>query len=35
MDVLRHRIIVTYVAKAEEKTPEDVASTVLDRVPMP
>ena len=35
MDVLRHRIIVTYEAEAEEKTSEDVVRTVLDNVPVP
>jgi len=35
MDVLRHRVIVTYEAEAEEKTSEDVVQTVLDNVPVP
>ena len=35
MDVLRHRVIVTYEAEAEEKTSEDVVSTILDHVPVP
>ncbi len=35
MDVLRHRVIVTYEAEAEEKTSEDVVSAVLDHVPVP
>jgi MoxR-like ATPase len=35
MDVLRHRVIVTYEAEAEEKTPEDIVKTVLDHVPVP
>ena len=35
MDVLRHRIIITYEAEAEEKTSEDVVSAVLDHVPVP
>ena len=35
MDVLRHRVIVTYEAEAEETTPEDVVKTVLDHVPVP
>ncbi len=34
-DVLRHRIILTYEAEAEEKTSEDVVRTVLDHVPVP
>jgi MoxR-like ATPase len=35
MDVLRHRVIITYEAEAEEKTPEDVVRTILDHVPVP
>ena len=33
--VLRHRIIITYEAEAEEKTSEDVVRTVLDHVAVP
>ncbi|MCH9001175.1 MAG: AAA family ATPase [Planctomycetes bacterium] len=35
MDVLRHRIIITYEAEAEEKTAEDVVRAVLDHIPVP
>jgi MoxR-like ATPase len=35
MDVLRHRVIVTYEAEAEGKTSQDVVKDVLDRVPVP
>jgi MoxR-like ATPase len=35
MDVLRHRIIVTYEAEAEEKTAEDVVRTVLNKIEVP
>ncbi len=35
LDVLRHRVIVTYEAEAEEKTSEDVVKAILDRVPVP
>ena len=35
MDVLRHRVIVTYEAEAEEVTPEDVVRRILDRVEVP
>jgi MoxR-like ATPase len=35
MDVLRHRVIVTYEAEAEDKTSVDVIKTVLDHVPVP
>ncbi len=35
MDVLRHRVIITYEAEAEEKTPEDIVSAIFDNVPVP
>jgi MoxR-like ATPase len=35
MDVLRHRVIITYEAEAEEKTSEDVVSAIFDNVPVP
>ncbi len=35
MDVLRHRIIVTYEAEAEEITPEDVVRKILGAVEVP
>jgi MoxR-like ATPase len=35
MDILRHRVILTYEAEAEEKQPEDVIQAVLDHVPVP
>lgn len=35
MDVLRHRVIVTYEAEAEDKTSEHVIQAVLDHVPVP
>ena len=34
-DVMRHRLIVTYEAEAEEVTPESVVARVLDRVAVP
>ncbi len=34
-DVLRHRIILTYEAEAEQITPEDVIGTILSKVPVP
>jgi MoxR-like ATPase len=34
-DVLRHRVILTYEAEAEEMTPEDVIGTILSKVPVP
>ena len=35
LDVLRHRVIVTYEAEAEEKTSEDVVKQILDNVDVP
>jgi MoxR-like ATPase len=35
MDVLRHRVIITYEAEAEEKTSEDVVSAILRAIPVP
>jgi MoxR-like ATPase len=35
MDVLRHRVIVTYEAEAENMTSEDVIRQILDTVPVP
>ena len=35
MDVLRHRVIVTYEAEAEEKTSEDVIQKIFEEVPVP
>jgi MoxR-like ATPase len=35
LDVMRHRVIVTYEAEAEEVTPETVVTRVLDGVPVP
>jgi MoxR-like ATPase len=35
MDVLRHRVLVTYEAEAEEVTPEDIVRRILDRVEVP
>ena len=35
MDVLRHRIIITYEAEAEEVTPEDVVRKVLNKIQVP
>ena len=34
-DVLRHRVVVTYEAEAEEKTSEDIIQAVLDAVEVP
>jgi MoxR-like ATPase len=35
MDVLRHRVTLTYEAEAEELTPEQVVQRVFDRVEVP
>jgi MoxR-like ATPase len=35
MDVLRHRVAVTYEAEAENITSEDIVKTILDTVPVP
>ncbi len=34
-DVLRHRVVVTYEAEAEEKTSEDIIRAVLEAVEVP
>ena len=34
-DVLRHRVILTYEAEAEEKTSEDIIDEILANVPVP
>nr|MBC8473970.1 ATPase [Candidatus Omnitrophota bacterium] len=35
MDVMRHRVIVTYEAEAEEMTSEDVVKRVFDEIEVP
>jgi MoxR-like ATPase len=35
MDVLRHRVIITYEAEAEEKRPEDIVQQIFDTVEVP
>ncbi|MBN2208100.1 MAG: AAA family ATPase [Candidatus Coatesbacteria bacterium] len=34
-DVLRHRIILTYEAEAQEKTTDDIVKTILDSIEVP
>lgn len=34
-DVLRHRVILTYEAEAEELTSEDIIAKILDTIPVP
>jgi MoxR-like ATPase len=35
LDVLRHRVVLSYQAEAENLTSDDVVQRVLDRVPVP
>ena len=35
MDILRHRVMITYEAEAEERTSEDIVGQVLDMVRVP
>ncbi|MCE5271287.1 MoxR family ATPase [bacterium] len=35
LDVLRHRVILTYEAEAEERTPEDIVQKIFDHVEVP
>jgi len=35
MDILRHRVIVSYEAEAEDKTSEDVVKTIFEEVKVP
>ena len=35
LDVLRHRVLLTYEAEAEETTSDDVVQKVLESVPVP
>ena len=35
MDVLRHRVIISYEAEAEGKTSEDIVKTVFDNIEVP
>lgn len=35
MDVLRHRVIITYEAEAEEKSSEDIVQVILEAIPVP
>jgi MoxR-like ATPase len=34
-DILRHRLILTYEAEAEEVTTEDLISRLFDTIPVP
>ena len=34
-DVLRHRLIISYEAEAEEKTPDDIVRLLFDHVEVP
>ena len=35
LDVLRHRLIITYEAEAEDKTSDDVVKTIVDHIRVP
>lgn len=35
LDVLRHRVAVTYEAEAEEKSSEDIVAQIFDQLPVP
>ncbi len=35
LDVLRHRVTLTYEAEAEEKAPEDIVGRIFDELPVP
>jgi MoxR-like ATPase len=35
MDVLRHRVIVSYEAEAQERTSEDLVAMIFDNLPVP
>jgi len=35
LDILRHRVILTYEAEAENMTSEDIVRMILDTVPVP
>jgi MoxR-like ATPase len=35
MDVLRHRVLVTYEAEAEDITSEDIVKKIFDQVEVP
>ncbi len=35
LDILRHRVIVTYEAEAEDKTSEDVVKRIFEEVKVP
>jgi MoxR-like ATPase len=35
MDVLRHRVMITYEAEAEEKSSEDIIEKILQTVDVP
>jgi MoxR-like ATPase len=35
LDILRHRILLTYEAEAEEVTTEEIITSILERIPVP
>ena len=35
LDVLRHRLAITYEAEAEDKTSDDVVKSIIDQIRVP
>ncbi|MEM7784285.1 MAG: MoxR family ATPase, partial [Planctomycetota bacterium] len=35
LDILRHRVAITYEAEAEERTSESIVNEILNKIPMP
>ncbi len=35
LDVLRHRVVVSYEAEAEDKTSDDIVRAIVDQIPVP
>ena len=35
LDVLRHRVVITYEAEAEDRTSESIVTEILNHIPMP
>ena len=35
LDVLRHRVVITYEAEAEDRTSESIVTEILNHIPVP
>ncbi|MCH2119097.1 MAG: ATPase, partial [Pirellulales bacterium] len=35
LDVLRHRVVITYEAEAEDRTSESIVTEIINHVPLP